>query len=161
MKLTPSLEDYLKTIYILSVSKREVRPSDIAELMNVRLPSVSEALKRLRSMGLIQRERYGSITLTPRGYELAIALLKRHQIIARFLQEFLGLPPEHAHREACIIEHSISDETLARLQLLIEVLIRYCRIHIKELLNNGNNGFRHINSYNDSNNGRNGNKYNK
>ena len=137
MKLTSSLEDYLKTIYILSVSKREVRPSDIAELMNVRLPSVSEALKRLKTMGLIQRERYGSIVLTRRGYELAISLLRRHQIIARFLQDFLGLPPEHAHREACIIEHSISEETLTRLQLLVEVLIRYCGNHIRGLFNNG------------------------
>jgi len=151
LKLTPSLEDYLKTIYILSVSKREVRPSDIAELMNVRLPSVSEALKKLKTMGLIQRERYGNIILTPQGYELAISLLRRHQIIARFLQDFLGLSPEHAHREACIIEHSISEETLARLQLLVEILIRYCGNHIRNLFNNGSEKV-----YNHFNNGQNG-----
>ena len=151
MKLTPSLEDYLKAIYILSVSKREVRPSDIAELMDVRLPSVSEAIKRLAKMGLIQKERYGNIILTQQGYELALNLLRRHQIIARFLQEFLGLPPEDAHREACIIEHSISEETLARLNMIVEALIRYCRNCMDILLNNGSN--KQVNY--DSNNGKN------
>ena len=150
MKLTPSLEDYLKAIYILSVSKREVRPSDIAELMDVRLPSVSEAIKRLAKMGLIQKERYGNIILTQQGYELALNLLRRHQIIARFLQEFLGLPPEDAHREACIIEHSISEETLARLNMIVEALIRYCRNCMDILLNNGGN--KQVNY--DSNNGK-------
>ena len=139
LKLTPSLEDYLKAIYILSVSKREVRPSDIAELMSVRLPSVSEAIKRLMRMGLIQKERYGNIILTRQGYELALNLLRRHQIIARFLQEFLGLSPEDAHREACIIEHSISEETLTRLNLFVEVFLRYCRSCMDILLNNGGN----------------------
>lgn len=152
MKLTPSLEDYLKSIYILSVSKREVRPSDIAELMNVKLPSVSEALKRLRAMGLIQRERYGNIIMTQQGYELAIGLLRRHQIIAHFLQDFLGLSPEQAHREACIIEHYISEETLTRLQLLAEILVRYCGNYIKNLFNNGNERLH----YSNLGNGRNG-----
>ncbi len=135
MKLTPSLEDYLKTIYILLMSKREVRVSDIASFMNVRLPSVTEAIKRLRDKGLVSYTRYSSVNLTSKGYEIAKNLLRRHQLLVYFLHNILGLPPELANREACLIEHFISDETLNRLSAFIEVFMRYCINKYLSILN--------------------------
>lgn len=148
MKLTPSLEDYLKSIYILSITKREVRVSDIANYMRVRLPSVSEALKRLKDKGLVVYDRYSSISLTSKGYEIARNIVRRHQIILYFLQNILGLPPDIANKEACVLEHFISDETIRRLSIFIEAFTKYCasKILMQKLtqnsvsLNNSNNG---------------------
>lgn len=139
MKLTPSLEDYLKSIYILSITKREVRVSDIANYMHVRLPSVSEALKRLKDKGLIVYDRYSSISLTSKGYEIARNIVKRHQIILYFLQNILGLPPDIASKEACILEHFISNETIRRLGVFIEIFTKCCvsRILMQKLAQNG------------------------
>lgn len=138
MKLTPSLEDYLKSIYILSITKREVRVSDIANYMQVRLPSVSEALKKLRDKGLVIYDRYSSISLTNKGYEIAKNIVKRHQLILYFLQNILGLPPNIANKEACIIEHFVSDETIRRLGVFIEIFNKYCasRIAVQKLTRN-------------------------
>ena len=135
MKLTPSLEDYLKTIYILSMSKKEVRVSDIASFMNVRLPSVSEAIKRLKDKGLVSYTRYSSVSLTSKGYEIAKNLLRRHQLLVFFLHNILGLPAELANREACLIEHFISDETLNKLSVFIEVFVKYCINKYLSILN--------------------------
>ncbi len=139
LKLTPSLEDYLKSIYILSITKREVRVSDIANYMNVRLPSVSEALKKLKDKGLIVYDRYSSISLTSKGYEIARNIVKRHQLILYFLQNILGLPPDIASKEACIMEHFISDETIRRLSIFIETFTKYCtsKILAQKLTQNG------------------------
>lgn len=142
MRLTPSLEDYLKSIYILLLSKREVRVSDIASYMGVRLPSVSEALKRLKDRGLVVYDKYSSIYLTSKGLEVARNIVKKHQLILYFLQNILGLPPDIASKEACIIEHFISDETIRRLGVLIESLIKY-RVGkdlIERLMSTNNNG---------------------
>lgn len=154
MKLTPSLEDYLKSIYILSLSKREVRVSDIASYMGVRLPSVSEALKKLKDKGLVIYDKYSSICLTNKGYEVARNLVKRHQLILYFFQNILGLPPDIASKEACIIEHFISDETVRRLGVFIESFMKYCMSKnlIERLLNANNNG---VSEGNEDNNGRN------
>lgn len=82
----------MKSIYILSVSKREVRVSDIASYMGVRLPSVSEALKKLKDRGLVIYDKYNSVCLTNKGYEVVRNLVKRHQLILYFFQNVLGLP---------------------------------------------------------------------
>jgi len=107
--------------------------------MHVRLPSVSEALKRLKDKGLIVYDRYSSISLTSKGYEIARNIVKRHQIILYFLQNILGLPPDIASKEACILEHFISNETIRRLGVFIEIFTKCCvsRILMQKLAQNG------------------------
>lgn len=113
-KLSENMEDYLETIHALSREKGVARVSEIAEKMDVKSPSVNAAMKNLAERDLVIHEKYGCVTLTPQGQKLAAAVQEKHDVLYRFLTEFLMISPEQADREACSIEHAISEETFDR-----------------------------------------------
>ncbi len=122
--LSESLEDYLETILLLS-SKSEhafARVRDIASARNVSAASVSSALKRLADMGLVNYVQREYITLTPKGRDAANRVYARHRILTRFFREILDLPLETAERDACSMEHSLSQQTMDRLVRFFEFL---------------------------------------
>ena len=82
-ELTSSLEDYLESIYLIISEKEAVRPKDIAKRLNVSNASVTGALKTLSDKGMINYAPYDVITLTDKGREAAIDVLRRffHQCI--------------------------------------------------------------------------------
>lgn len=120
--LGESLEDYLEIILQLVQEKGEARAKEIAQRKDVRMASVTGALKRLAAEGLIDYRARETAVLTPAGRELANRVLQRHEFITRFLNEILGVPLETAGRDACSIEHVISIETLDRLAGFVEFL---------------------------------------
>jgi len=120
--LTPALEDYLETIYRLVGESGFARVKDIASARDVRPASVSPALKRLDTMGLVQYERREYVGLTPAGEQAARKIYARHQVLSRFLSTVLNLPQDVAERDACAAEHSLSPETLDRIVRLFEYL---------------------------------------
>jgi len=124
MKLTSSLEDYLKTIHILEQEKPVVRVIDISSMMDVRMPSVIEALKNLREIGLVNYQKKAFINLTDKGKKIAESILSRHMILMRFFAEVLGLDDSWIKNQACMIEHSIDNETTVRLSGLIDWIER-------------------------------------
>ncbi|MBF9017085.1 MULTISPECIES: metal-dependent transcriptional regulator [unclassified Oceanispirochaeta] len=124
IKLTPSLEDYLEAILQLEEKNRVARVKDIAEKLSVQMPSVTGALKNLKSKGMIEYEKNSFINLTDQGKVLAKAVLKKHTILLRFLEQTLFLAPEKAAAEACRIEHSIDQETAKRLENLSSYLTK-------------------------------------
>lgn len=124
IKLTPSLEDYLEAILQLEEKNRVARVKDIAEKLSVQMPSVTGALKNLKSKGMIEYEKNSFINLTDQGKVLAKAVLKKHTILLRFLEQTLFLAPEKAAEEACRIEHSIDQETAKRLENLSSYLTK-------------------------------------
>ena len=63
-------------------------------------------------MGYIEQERYGEITLTPAGKEYGEHILMRHRVLRAFLIDALGVDEEAANREACMMEHAISEDTM-------------------------------------------------
>ena len=67
MKLTNSQEEYIKTIYILSKTEKEIRVTDIAKKLEITKPSVNRAIKNLKDIKLINYETYGEIKLTKEG----------------------------------------------------------------------------------------------
>lgn len=117
-KLTPSLEDYLEAILQLEEINRVARVKDIAEKLSVQMPSVTGALKNLKSKGMIEYEKNSFINLTEEGKKIAEVVLRKHQILVRFLEEGLLLSTEKAEEEACRIEHSIDQETSLRIKNL-------------------------------------------
>ncbi len=121
-ELGESLEDYLEIILQLVQEKGEARAKEIAQRKDVRMASVTGALKRLAAEGLIDYRARETAVLTPAGRELANRVLQRHEFITRFLNEILGVPLETASRDACSIEHIISIETLDRLAGFVEFL---------------------------------------
>ncbi len=114
-KVSPSLEDYLETILFLSQKNDVVRVTDIAEDMNISKPSVNKAMNLLKSKNLVSHEHYGTISLTQTGLEMAQSVAARHHILKRFLKDLLGVEEKKAEEEACLIEHSISKETIDKL----------------------------------------------
>ena len=114
MKMTSSLEDYLKTILILQKSNRPVRSVDIARSMNVSKPSVSYAMKKLVSDGMIVFDDDGMVSLTESGRTAAENVYNKHELIGKVLMR-IGVSKQTALKDACLIEHVISDETYNRL----------------------------------------------
>jgi len=80
------------------------------------MPSVTGALKNLKSKGMIEYEKNSFINLTEQGKEIAEIVLKKHMILVNFLSEGLLLSPAKAEEEACRIEHSIDLETARRIK---------------------------------------------
>lgn len=105
-------EDYVELIAELIETRGEARPVDIAERLGVKPPTVTKNISRLRTEGLVRRERYRAVFLTERGQALAEACRRRHRIVVAFLLS-LGIDEETAERDAEGIEHHVSDETLA------------------------------------------------
>lgn len=120
--LTPSLEDYLETIYEVIRERKVARVRDIAKARNVKSSSVTPAMKRLADLGYITYERREYIGLTPTGEEAARKVLSRHQILTSFLGEVLQMSPEAAESDACAMEHHISDEAMDRMVRFFEFM---------------------------------------
>jgi DtxR family Mn-dependent transcriptional regulator len=117
-ELTASMEDYLEAILLLEKKHRVARVKDIAERLSVRMPSVTGALKSLKSRSLIEYEKNSFINLTPKGMKLAKSVLQRHEILVEFFSLGLGLEGESAEAQACRMEHAIDQETAGRFRNL-------------------------------------------
>lgn len=114
-KVSRSHEDYLEAIVMLGGSQTQsVRSVDIATKMGVSKASVSKAVTSLKNSGMLEQPYYGDITLTEDGYNYGCAVLKRHEMLTRFLTEKVGLTEEVAEEEACQMEHAISDESFKK-----------------------------------------------
>jgi len=113
--MTKSLEDYLEKIYGLRLHLAEIRVKDIAQEMGVSQPSVNQAIKELGRLELIKHLPYSKIEFTQKGLELAKQIADKHYILKSFLMKGLGVSEETAEKDACLIEHIISQESLERM----------------------------------------------
>ncbi len=100
----------MKSILILDKRNGSVRSVDIAEEMGVSKPSVSNAMKRLREANMIYIGKGGRIIFTEEGRAFAEKVYSKHSLLSRVLR-FMGVNKETADKEACLMEHAISDET--------------------------------------------------
>jgi len=118
--LTPSLEDYLEELYRFSLSADTVRVTDLSIKLGVSLPSVTKALRKLKSGQYIYYQRYGEITLTEKGKKLGDFVVKRKQR----LQEFLVLINTDCDiaAEAEAMEHYLSEATIRSIQAIVTFL---------------------------------------
>ena len=106
MTLGKSLEDYLETILILKIKKGMVRSIDVADYMRFSKPSVSHAVKQLKTQGFLLMDNNGQLLLTDSG---------RHCFFTKYLTE-MGVDPKLAESDACKLEHVISDESFQKLK---------------------------------------------
>ena len=110
MQSNESQEMYLETILVLGKEKEHVRSVDVANNLGFKKSSVSVGMKHLREKKYIEVDEKGYITLTPAGKEIAEMIYERHQFFTNILQE-LGVSKEIASKDACRIEHVISQES--------------------------------------------------
>lgn len=113
-KLTASKEDYLKAVYLFSQKEQNVRSSDIAVFLGVTKPSVHRTMKVLQNAGLVIKPLYGEISLTDKGRICAEVVLCKYCLLKRLFLS-LHVNEETAEKDACRIEHLVSDETLLHL----------------------------------------------
>ena len=123
--LTKASEDYLEAIYRLALEDASgdgtVRSVDVAERLGVSKASVNKALSTLKESDMVEQSRYGRVTLTQKGREYAALVWRAHRALRLFLESDLGVSPERADEEACLMEHVLSADTMGR---LIEYLER-------------------------------------
>jgi DtxR family Mn-dependent transcriptional regulator len=117
--MTQSQEDYLEMVSFLS-DEGAVRVTDIAARLGFSKPSVSAALKLLEERGLVSHARYGTVALTCEGQKLAASVRERHNLIKRFLVSNLHVSGETAEKDACKMEHILSDETINSLRAALK-----------------------------------------
>ena len=122
-KISRSAEDYLEAIFLLSRDKGHARVLEIARLLGVRPPSVTQMLKKLRDMGLVRYERYGKVELTEEGRALAASVLEKHKVLKAFLMA-LGLSEPLAERDACAMEHVLHEETVSAFKRLADFMLK-------------------------------------
>lgn len=118
-KLLESGEMYLEAILVLTKEKSAVRSLDVAEYRNFSKPSVSRAVKLLKDGGYITVDKDGYILLTDAGREVAEKIYHRHRVLTEFLTS-LGVDEDTASKDACKMEHVISDTTLEAIKLHLE-----------------------------------------
>src|SRR6056297_2530863 len=109
------MEDYLEAIYDLDREKKVVRVKDISKRLDVKMPTVTSMLKTLSKRGLVNYEKYEYVELTPEGSSIGYEMRRRHGLLFRFLTDILKIDQKVADEEACKIEHTLSESTLASL----------------------------------------------
>ena len=115
MNIQESAEMYLETIYVLSQKNGVVRSIDVARKMGFSKPSVSRAMKNLKTENYIDIDEEGHITLLEKGLKIADKIYERHLILTDYFTK-IGVSPETAEEDACRIEHVISDETFNKIK---------------------------------------------
>ena len=113
--ISKSLEEYLKTMYILKKQNGNIRVTDVAKKMNCTKPSVNKAIYNLKDNGLLNYESYGTIELTEEGENLAKKILEAYDIVYVFLKDVLNIEEAAAKQEAEKIKTTITDNTINKL----------------------------------------------
>lgn len=115
VQLGESLEDYLESILVLSKSLDRVRSIDIASYLGFSKPSVSHAVKLMQEQDLIHLDENKIITLTELGKNIAEQTYARHVFFTEMLVS-IGVPKDVAQKDACKMEHVISQESFDAIQ---------------------------------------------
>jgi Mn-dependent DtxR family transcriptional regulator len=121
-KLTATMEGYLETIHELCRRQGSARLTDIAAKRSVSKATANRAVSVLSGLGLVTGERYQELRLTEQGALMACRICGKHHSIERFLIEALGVSPETAGKDACAVEHILSDESVSAIR-------RYLKAH--------------------------------
>ncbi|MDY0267192.1 MAG: metal-dependent transcriptional regulator [Methanimicrococcus sp.] len=133
---TERKEDYLKTIDKIVCEKGYAQVKDISRELDVGPSSVTGMLKKLTEDGHINYEKYGGVTLTQKGKEIANTTKKKYTTIKDFLIA-LGVSENVAEDDACKMEHVIAPDTY-------EVFLSFCEFAITE---KGSNQIDHFKKY--------------
>jgi DtxR family Mn-dependent transcriptional regulator len=110
MRLSAVQEDYIKIIWNLEQSKNVPRPKSVAELLNVKPPSVISMFKQLERLNLIRYNKKEGAVLTSMGKIRAEKQVRKHRLLESFLDNVLQIEDPVLHDEAEKLEHVISDQ---------------------------------------------------
>lgn len=117
--MTPNKEDYLKCIYEISIDLEKITNKEIAARMQVSPPAVTEMIKKLLAEGLIEKDKKKGYYLTEQGILVTSDLYRKHRLIEVFLVHHLGYTADEIHEEAEVLEHTVSDRFVERLDAML------------------------------------------
>ena len=115
MAITEAVENYLETILMLSKDQPNLHAIDICSYLGYSRPTVSIILKKMKDDGLVTVDDDNHITLTETGKAVAEQIYERHKLLSELLIH-IGVSKETALKDACKIEHDISEETFEALK---------------------------------------------
>jgi DtxR family Mn-dependent transcriptional regulator len=113
---------YLQAIASLKRKKGYAKVSDIADILAVSRAGVTSMLRSLKARGLVVHERYGLVELTEDGERFAKLTERNREVLAQFFTDILGLGPETAQEDACMIEHLVSPASMVQFLRLTALL---------------------------------------
>lgn len=122
MKISSSLEDYIEVISEIIEENGHAHTKDIADRLNVKMPSATKALQNLSEKKLIVYQSHNPVELTSEGAALGAVIRRRHRSLKKFFVDIIRLDEDHANRVACDIEHVIGEKTTSRLAFLAETI---------------------------------------
>jgi len=106
-----STDEYLEALYTLTREDEPAGTSEISKKLNIAPASVTEMMHKLAEQGFVNYLPYQGVTLTPKGYRIAEKMTRKHRLLERFLHDVLKIGNDKVHKEACEMEHALTDET--------------------------------------------------
>jgi len=121
IKLTQTIEDYLKAIYDITSIQERASTNQIAEKLGVTPASVTGMIKKLSKTNppLLDYQRHHGVVLTTEGEKIALKITRQHRLLEMFLHEILGYDWDTVHAEADRLEHFISEEFEDRIAIAL------------------------------------------
>lgn len=122
MKISPVMQDYLAAIYHLADYQGEgsfVSASALAQVMNVSAPAVTRMVQRLKDGGYLEHQPYQGIALTSAGTREALANIRRHRLVERFLVDVMGFDWHETHDMAAEFEPLVADVVIRRMETML------------------------------------------
>jgi DtxR family Mn-dependent transcriptional regulator len=121
---TTRIEDYLKEIFLLENTGRNVTITDVAERLKINRSCVTVMVQKLVQAKMLHHERYGSLHLTVEGRQRGFLVYRRYEGLRAFFHELLGIDRNHSSKIACSMEHYIDSGTGDKLDALLEFFRR-------------------------------------
>lgn len=112
-------EDYLKIIASIVDEKGYAKVKDVAKELKLGPSTVTGMFRKLDGAGYINYEKYGGVTLTKKGEEIAKKTKAKYSMLKDFLTK-LGLEEKIAEEDACKIEHILNPKTARTLEKFVE-----------------------------------------
>ena len=119
MEITPTVEDYLKTIFYLQKDSEVVSTSSLAERLNIKDASATAMIKKLSENKFINYVSHKGVNLTDSGKEIAINIIRKHRILEIYLNEKLNVSTDKVHGEAEKLEHYVSEDVMKRIENIV------------------------------------------
>lgn len=109
--MSASTEEYLEALYTLTQDGKTASNSEISKYLKIAPASVTEMLRKLADGDYVNYSPHQGVTLTPKGFKIAQKMARKHRLLERFLHDTLKIGKDRVHKEACAMEHVLSDET--------------------------------------------------
>ena len=119
MKKTIEKENYLKTIYKMEEKGKPVTVTSLSQSFSVSKSTVSNMIKKLVVMKLIDTQPYKPIILTSMGRERATEIIHKHRLIELYLVKKMNFDLEEVHEIAEEVEHIKNTKFFRRIQEIL------------------------------------------